>query len=327
MRFRQFVKDTADSMKILGYVTNRPDGSVFVVAQASEAVLLNLLTEVQKGSTLSKVEGLSYHFRNKTGEFKDFQIFVEKGFISDQKSSLVNLGKKILGIGKNIPRHIAVIPDGNRRWAKQKGFDEIEGHRIGGSYDKMKSLLDESRKLGIKYFSIWVFSTENWKRSQREINSLFEIIENILSKIESDLVHDKIRFRHIGRKDRLPKRLIDVIEHLEEITKDFDNFNFQLCLDYGGRDEIVRAVNKFLKNGSDEINEDDLINSLDSAGIPDPDLIIRTSGEYRMSGFMPFQSAYSEFYFTDVHFPDFGPVQLREAVESFGSRKRRLGGN
>lgn len=327
VRFRQFVKDTADLMKVLGYVTNRPDGSVFIIAQGNEKILNEFLKKIQKGSILSKVEGMSYNFRNKSKEFEDFTILVEKNFISDQKSSLVNLGKKILGIGKNIPNHIAIIPDGNRRWAKGKGLDEIEGHRVGGSYDKLKALLDETQKIGVKYFTIWVFSTENWKRSQRELDSLFEIIGNILSKIEKDLVNEQVKFRHIGRKDRLPKNLVEVVEHLEELTKSFDKFNFQLCLDYGGRDEIVRAVNKALKNGSKEIAEDDLINYLDSYGIPDPDLIIRTSGEYRMSGFMPFQSTYSEFYFTDVHFPDFGPLQLREAVDSFDKRKRRFGGN
>ena len=327
VRFRQFVKDTADSLSLNGYVNNLVDGSVLIVAQGEENVLKDFLMKIQKGSVLSKVEGMSYHFRDKTKEFENFEILIDKNFISDQKSSFVNLGKKILGIGKNIPNHIAVIPDGNRRWAKQKGLDELEGHRVGGAYEKMKSLIDESQKIGVKYFSIWVFSTENWKRSQRELDSLFEIIGNLLSSIEENLIKNKIKFRHIGRKDRLPKKLVDIVEHLEELTKDFDQFNFQLCIDYGGRDEIVRAVNKILKNGFNEIAENDLINYLDSHGIPDPDLIIRTSGDYRMSGFMPFQSAYSEFYFTDVHFPDFGPLQLREAVESFDKRKRRFGGN
>jgi undecaprenyl diphosphate synthase len=273
------------------------------------------------------VEGMSYHFGNKTNDFENFEILVDKNFVSDQKSSFLNLGKKILGIKKNVPTHIAVIPDGNRRWAKQKGLDELEGHRVGGVPDKMKSLLSEAQNLGTKYFTIWVFSTENWKRSQRELDSLFEIIYNLLSKLEVDFIKEKIRFRHFGRKDRLPKNLIEITEHLEKITRNFKNFNFQLCMDYGGRDEIVRAVNKALKNGSAEIVEEDFANYLDSCGIPDPDLIIRTSGEYRLSGFMPFQSTYSEFYFTDVHFPDFGSVQLREAVESFDKRKRKFGGN
>ena len=325
VRFRQFVKDTAEALNIFGYVNNLPDGSVLIIAQGPENKLHEFLEKVQKGSVLSKVDGMSYHFRNKTKEFQDFTILVEKNYLSDQKSSLLNLSKRILGINKGIPNHIAIIPDGNRRWAKQKGFDELEGHRVGGSYDKMKALLDESQKIGIKYFTIWVFSTENWKRSQRELDSLFEIIGTILSKIESDLIKENIRFRHIGRKDRLPAKLVELVEHLEELTKRFDKFNFQLCLDYGGRDEIVRAVNKALKNGSTEIVEEDLVNCLDSYGIPDPDLIIRTSGEYRMSGFMPVQGTYAEFYFTDKHFPDFGPKDLRAAVSSYFERQRRHG--
>ena len=327
VRFRQFVKDMADYLSLKGYVNNLADGSVLIVAQGEEQVLRDFLMKIQNGSVLSKIESTSYNFRNNTTNFENFEIRTDKNFISDQKSSFVNLGKTIMGLGKNVPNHIAIIPDGNRRWAKQKGLDEIEGHRVGGAYEKIKSLLDESKKLGVKYFSIWVFSTENWKRSQRELDSLFEIIGTLISKIEDNLIKNKIKFRHIGRKDRLPKKLVDIVEHLEELTKDFDKFNFQLCMDYGGRDEIVRAVNKILKNGFAEITEKDLINYLDSQGLPDPDLIIRTSGEYRMSGFMPFQSAYSEFYFTDVHFPDFGPVQLREAVDSFDKRKRRFGGN
>ncbi len=327
VRFRQFVKDMADYLSLKGYVNNLADGSVLIVAQGEEQVLRDFLMKIQNGSVLSKIESTSYNFRNNTTNFENFEIRTDKNFISDQKSSFVNLGKTIMGLGKNVPNHIAIIPDGNRRWAKQKGLDEIEGHRVGGAYEKIKSLLDESKKLGVKYFSIWVFSTENWKRSQRELDSLFEIIGTLISKIEDNLIKNKIKFRHIGRKDRLPKKLVDIVEHLEELTKDFDKFNFQLCMDYGGRDEIVRAVNKILKNGFAEITEKDLINYLDSQGLPDPDLIIRTSGEYRMSGFMPFQSAYSEFYFTDVHFPDFGPSQLKEAVESFDKRKRRFGGN
>ena len=136
---------------------------------------------------------------------------------------------------------------------------------------------------------------------------------------------NKVRIRHIGRKDRLPKNVVQELVKVEEATKDFDNINIQICLDYGGRDEIVRAINKILKSGVQEINEDDLINYLDSVGIPDPDLIIRTSGEKRTSGFMPFQSGYSELYFSDVHFPDFTPKELRKAVEEFSMRRRNFG--
>lgn len=327
VRFRQFVKDIADKLKVKGYVLNRPDGSVLIVCQGEKKNIEELTSLVQKGSMFAKVEGLSYFWRKETKKFENFEIILEKDFIADKKSSLINLGKQILGIGDSKPKHVVIIPDGNRRWAKNKGFDELEGHKKSGAYDNLKLLLDEARKLEIKYLTLWGFSTENWKRSGREIEALFKLMESLLKQIEPDLIKNKIRFRHFGRRDRLPKELVESIEKLEEITKNFSDFNLQICLDYGGRDEIVRALNKALKSGVTEIEEETLSNYMDSAGIPDPDLIIRTSGEKRLSGFMPYQSVYSEFYFTDVHFPDFGPAELREAVEEFSKRKRRLGGN
>lgn len=325
VRFRQFVKDKADALGLKGYVTNRHDGSVLIIAQGEKEKINELISDVQKGSLLAKVDGVSYFFRNKTKDFGSFEIATDKGFIMDQKSSFVNLGKRVLHIGNKIPLHVSIIPDGNRRWAKQQGLPELEGHKKSGAYENLKSLLNEAKKLGVKYFTLWVFSTENWSRSKKEVDFLFELICVLLAKIEGDLVIDKIRFRHLGRKDRIPKKLVAIIEKLEERTKDFDDFNLQTCLDYGGRDEIVRAVNKVLKSGVSEVKDGDFENYLDSAGIPDPDLIIRTSGENRISGFMPFQSAYSEFYFVDVPFPDFGPAQLKEAVEEFSKRRRRFG--
>lgn len=326
VRFRHFVKQVADKIGVFGYVTNRSDGSVLIVAQSTKQNLQTLISEVQKGSLFAKVEGLSYFWRKKTKDFDKFEIIIEKDFISDQGSSFFNLGKKLLGIG-NGPKHVVIIPDGNRRWAKGKGLDEIEGHKTSGSYQNLKKLLNEAKNLHIKYMTFWGFSTENWKRNKKEVSALFVLIENLLIKIKDDLIKEKTRFRHLGRKDRLPRQLVQVIENLEEQTKEFSDFNLQICLDYGGRDEIVRALNKALKSGNSEINEEDLKNYLDSQGVPDPDLIIRTSGEKRLSGFMPYQSVYSEFYFTDIHFPDFGPEHLREAVSEFSKRKRRLGGN
>lgn len=327
VRFRQFVKDKADALGLCGHVTNRSDGSVLIVAQGKKEEIEKLLDYVQKGPLLSKVEGISYFWRSKTKDFTGFEIVKDEGFIADQKSSFTNLGRRIFNVGGRAPVHVAVIPDGNRRWARGKGLDELEGHKKAGAYENLRALLNEAKNLDVKYFTIWAFSTENWNRSKKEVDALFELISGLLEKIEEDLVKDKIRFRHLGRKDRLPKKLLEVIEKLEERTKEFNDFNLQICLDYGGRDEIVRAINKAIKSGVSEIEEGDLHNYLDSYEIPDPDLIIRTSGEYRMSGFMPFQSTYSEFYFTDIHFPDFGPSELRKAIEEFGKRKRRFGGN
>ena len=150
-------------------------------------------------------------------------------------------------------------------------------------------------------------------------------LQEILKEFEEKAIVKEIKFKHLGRKDRLPKKVIKAIEELEKATEKFDKFYVQICMDYGGRDEIVRAVNKLLRAGVHEVKEDDIDRYLDSSGIPDPDLIIRTSGEKRISGFMPYQATYSELYFTDVNFPDFGPDELRKAVEDFSKRKRTFG--
>lgn len=227
-------------------------------------------------------------------------------------------------MGKNIPTHISIIPDGNRRWAVSKGMDKVKGYSKV-DYKHLESLILEAKKMGSKYMSLWFFSTENWKRPKNEINFLFNhFIKNIDSFLEG-AIKNKINVRHIGRKDRLPKNVIDGLNTLESQTKNNKEFNVLICMDYGGRDEILRAVNNLLKSGQTSVSEEDFKKYLDSNDVPDPDLIIRTSGERRLSGWMPFQSVYSEFYFADVHFPDFDSQQLRKAIEDYSMRKRRLG--
>lgn len=223
------------------------------------------------------------------------------------------------------PVHVAIIPDGNRRWAKAKGLIATEGHKRAGSYEHIKDLFETARSLGIKYLSFWGFSTENWKRDKKEIEELFSLISKAVAEWRKEALKNRIKFRHIGRKDRLPKKLVDEIELLEKETKDFSDFNVNLCLDYGGRDEIIRAMNRIINFGVKEVNEEKFSEFLDTNSVPEPDLIIRTSGEMRTSGFMPFQSVYSELYFSEVHFPDFDACELRKAVEEFGKRKRNFG--
>jgi undecaprenyl diphosphate synthase len=323
--FRHFTKEHADKLGLKGFVKNRDDGSVLIIAQGSKKDLEKLLEQVQKGPKWAKVDGVSYFWKNSKNEYENFVIALDKGFIGDQKSSFWNLGKKIFNIKQKIPRHVAIIPDGNRRWAKKNGMKAVAGHKKSASYDTVFGLFDEARKLGIKYMTIWGFSTENWSRSSLELKALFDVIYDVLVKFEKEAGKNEIRFRHLGRRDRLPKKLVEQIVKLEKATEKYDKFFVQLCLDYGGRDETSRAINKILKSGVQEIEENDIVRYLDSAGIPDPDLIIRTSGEKRMSGFMSFQSAYSEFYFADVNFPDFGPKELQKAVEKFTKRRRSYG--
>lgn len=221
-------------------------------------------------------------------------------------------------------KHVALVPDGNRRWAVEKGLSAWKGHEKAGSYLNVRALVQEARNLGIKYFSLWGFSTENWKRKKKEREVIFNMILELIARCRKEAQENKVRFLHIGRKDRLPKELLGNLEKLESETREYKDLNILVCLDYGGRDEIVRAINRAIKN-STEIDEKSFSKYLDTEGIPDPDLIIRTGGEKRLSGFMPFQSVYSELYFTDVHFPDFGPEDLRGAMKEYGRRVRRLG--
>ena len=222
--------------------------------------------------------------------------------------------------------HVAIIPDGNRRWAKEKGLIASAGHKAGGREEHMMSLLNEAMDLGIDYISFWGFSTENWKRDKKEVDELFNVLLKSMKFFRKECNERKIRFRHIGRRDRLPNDLLEEIESLEKETKENKKFNVQILWDYGGRDEIVRAVNKAIENG-EKVDEKSFKQFLDTKEIPDPDLIIRTSVEKRLSGILPYQSTYAELYFAGVHFPDFGAKELRKAVNEFKSRSRTFGGN
>jgi undecaprenyl diphosphate synthase len=223
--------------------------------------------------------------------------------------------------------HISLIPDGNRRWAVRNNLSILEGHSHALTSKKINFLFDEIIKQKIKYLSIWGFSTENWKRSQKEKKYLFKLLIKKIQQFIEDAEKNQIRFRHIGRRDRLPRELLAELSVLEEITKKYNLLNVQLCLDYGGRDETLRSVSSYCKKwgNSNHLTEEKFSAFLDTYEIPDIDLIIRTGGEQRLSGFMPWQSAYSELYFTKTYFPDFSVTHLRKAIEEFKKRKRNFG--
>jgi undecaprenyl diphosphate synthase len=226
-----------------------------------------------------------------------------------------------------VPMHVAIIADGNRRWAVEKGLAPTIGHEKAVNKENLTSLADEAMSLGIKYLSFWIFSTENWNRSSFEVNALMKLFLKWTQDVKKDLIERKIRFVHLGRKDRIPKELADKLSELEEETKHFVEFTVIACIDYGGRDEIIRAVNRAIQSRAEKVDENSFKQFLDTKDIPDPDLIIRTSGEQRTSGFMPFQGIYAEWYFPKVYFPDFDALELRKAVEEFKRRNRRFGGN
>ena len=220
--------------------------------------------------------------------------------------------------------HIAIIPDGNRRWAKENGAPTLEGHRRGA--ENFERLLNATRDLGIKYFTSWAFSTENWKRTEEENSYLFNLAREFTKRYKKKFLEEQVKFVHLGRKDRIPADITKILGEMEEETKHFTGFTTTIGMDYGGHDELLRALDKITKAGL-PITSENIEANLDTKELPHPDLIIRTSGEQRLSGFMSWQNEYSEFYFPKVYFPDFGPEELKKAVEDFNGRNRRFGGN
>ncbi|MCF7844127.1 di-trans,poly-cis-decaprenylcistransferase [Candidatus Gracilibacteria bacterium] len=221
-----------------------------------------------------------------------------------------------------IPKHIAIIPDGNRRWAKQHNKLSAQGHAMG--YKRIQDCITYARKEGISIVTVWAFSTENWKRKQDEIGELMTIISKGLSKIHKDAKKEKTRVIHIGRRDRLGKKLLKLIETVEEETKHYQTFTLCLAIDYGGEDEIKRAE---IKLSESKDNKKSILDFLDTTThkLSNPDLIIRTGGEHRTSGFMPLQSAYSEWVFEEKLFPDFDIDTLSKAIDIYTKRSRRFG--
>jgi len=226
---------------------------------------------------------------------------------------------------QNTLKHVAIIPDGNRRWARNRGLPTIEGHRRG--FNRAKELTKKARELGIEILTLWAFSTENWKRSKDEVGYLMKIYERWIDDYLKEAIVDKVRLIHIGRKDRISKKLLEKIQNAEDQTKTFRNNTLVLALDYGGQDEILRGVQQLLKDNpkTENIDESLLSSYLDTKNIPNPDLIIRTSGEKRLSGFLLWGSAYAEFAFVDECFPDFTPELFEKCIDDYRKRLRRFG--
>ena len=229
-----------------------------------------------------------------------------------------------------IPQHVAIILDGNGRWAKKRHMPRNYGHKVGA--DNLEQVIEDAWDLGIKYLTVYAFSTENWKRSVEEVTGLMTILRDFLRRSIEKSMKNNMRVSIIGKRDRLDKDIVAAIEELEETTKNNTGLHFIVALNYGGRDEITRAVAGIAqdyKDGKlnlDDITEDFISSRLDTAGIPDPDLLIRTSGEIRTSNFLPWQISYSEFYFCDTLWPDFKKADLQKAIDYFNGRERRFGG-
>ena len=231
--------------------------------------------------------------------------------------------------GLNIPNHVAIILDGNGRWAKKRLMPRNYGHLQGAKV--VEQICEDADNIGIKYLTVYAFSTENWNRSKDEVDALMKLLRNYLKDCIKRANNNNMKVRVIGEKSRLSDDIRNKIEELEKCSKDNTGLNFTIALNYGSRDEIRRAITNLAKdvdNGivkPEDINEEIISDYLDTKGIPDPDLLIRTSGEERLSNFLLWQLAYTEFYFTDVLWPDFNREELIKAVEKYSKRDRRFG--
>ena len=224
-----------------------------------------------------------------------------------------------------IPQHIAIILDGNGRWANSKGMPRNYGHTVGAK--NVETICRAAGEMGIKYVTMYAFSTENWNRPDSEVEALMKLLSSYLKNCVKTAEKNNMRVRILGDITRLDQEFQRQILELEEASAGYTGLNLQIAINYGARDEMVRAMRKMWADGvvGEEITEERFSNYLDTAGIPDPDLMIRTSGEQRLSNFLMWQHAYSEFYFTDVPWPDFTPEELKKAIEVYSKRDRRFG--
>ena len=236
----------------------------------------------------------------------------------------------------NVPQHVGIIMDGNGRWAKKRGLPRSAGHVSGAK--TFKTIARYCNKIGLEYLTVYAFSTENWKRSRAEVEGLLKLFRQYLKRCIKKAHKNQMRVKIIGDPSAFPQDIQDSIHELEECSKDYDHMYFQIAMNYGSRDEILRGMTRMIedvKNGTlaenafDEngkLTEQCFESYLDTAGIPDPDLLIRTSGEQRLSNYLMWQLAYTEFYFTEVPWPDFHEEELRKAIEQYNNRDRRYGG-
>lgn len=225
-----------------------------------------------------------------------------------------------------LPTHVAIIMDGNARWAGQRHLSRLEGHRVGT--ENIRRVVETFDKYQVKYLTLYAFSTENWLRPKAEVRGLMQILNRVIKR-ETKALHEKgVRLRHLGRLDRLSEKLQREIRRSIELTKDNTRITLSIAFDYGGRAEIIEAVGSIVREGlpADLIDENLFGRYLYSNGLPDPDLIIRTAGEMRLSNFLLWQSAYAELYFTPVPWPEFGEEEIRKALLAYSKRQRKFGG-
>ena len=228
----------------------------------------------------------------------------------------------------NLPRHIAIIMDGNGRWAKKRKMPRTAGHAVGA--ETFRKVATYCKDIGLDYLTVYAFSTENWRRPKEEVEAIMGLLEKYLLEAIEKMERDRVKMKFFGDVSVLSPRLRELIARTEEISRRFEGCQVNICLNYGGRDELVRAMRRYAlevnEGRENNISEEDVGSYLYSAGIPDPELLIRPGGEYRLSNFLMWQSAYSELYFTDTLWPDFSPAEINKAIAEFQRRERRFGG-
>lgn len=231
---------------------------------------------------------------------------------------------------RRVPVHIAIVMDGNGRWAKSRGLPRSAGHKVGA--EAFRKIANYAKSIGLKYLTVYAFSTENWKRSEEEVNAIMELLEKYLREAIADMDKNRVRFCFFGDLSRLSPQLQAEAREAEERSKQYEGVQVNFCLNYGGRAEVVRAAQAFARDclegkcRPEDLTEAGLSDRMYSAGVPDPELVIRPGGELRTSNFLLWQSAYAEYYFTDVLWPEFGPEELEQAIAAFNGRNRRFGG-
>lgn len=227
-------------------------------------------------------------------------------------------------LSDNLPKHIGIIMDGNGRWAQRRGLPRNMGHKEG--VNAIDRTIDALIKFNIKIVTFFAFSTENWKRSQQEIDGIFDLVRNYLKEQKDRFLLKGVKVISIGDISKFPKDLVEELEDVQTKTKNNDKLILNLAINYGGRDDIARAVNTLIKSGKTFVTTEDISKHLYTCDLPDPDFVIRTSGEERISNFMIYQMAYSELYFPKVMWPDFGEKDLFKALKVYSKRERRYGG-
>jgi len=225
---------------------------------------------------------------------------------------------------ENELKHVAIIMDGNRRWAKRRGLPVLMGHHAG--VKALENTVRAAKEFGIRYISVYAFSTENWSRNESEVSGLMGIFKLYAKLKLRELMKENVRVRFVGSDENVPADIVKILHGIEEKTKDNGAIELLVCFNYGGRNELANAFNKLIKSGVSKVTEEDISAALYLPDVPDPDLIIRTSGEMRLSNFWLWESAYSEYYFTDTLWPDFDKDGLKKAIDDYYGRQRRYGG-